>query len=77
MQKLNLNCDKQWLEVTEMNLTHNHETDQQVLPPFSAKKIRQRCKLQHSCVHMVLFTYIEFVYVCSIVHSSYVYIPYS
>ena len=26
--KFKLSCDKQWLEVTEMNLTHNHETDQ-------------------------------------------------
>ena len=63
-----------------MNLTHSHETDQQVLPPFSTKKVRQQCKLQLLCVHMVLFTYIEFVRMYkyySIVHSSYVYIPYS
>ena len=26
--KFKLSCDKQWLEVIEMNLTHNHETDQ-------------------------------------------------
>ena len=36
--KFKLSCDKQWLEVTEMNLTHNHETDQHILPPFSTKK---------------------------------------
>ena len=27
---IKLSCDRQWLEVTEMNLTHNHETDQRV-----------------------------------------------
>ena len=27
--KLKLSCDKQWLEVTVMNLTHNHSTNQQ------------------------------------------------
>ena len=29
--KFKLSCDKQWLEVIEMNLTHNHETDQRTL----------------------------------------------
>ena len=37
--KFKVNYDKQWLEVIEIDLTHNHETDQQVLPPFSTKKI--------------------------------------
>ena len=27
--KFKLSCDKQWLEVTEINLVHNHETDRQ------------------------------------------------
>ena len=44
-----------------MNLTRSHETDQHVLPPFSTIKVRQQCKLQHLCVHMLLFMYIEFV----------------
>ena len=37
--------------------SNNHETDQQVLPPFSAKKIRQQCKLRN--IHVYTWFYLR------------------
>ena len=67
--KFKLSCDKQWLEVTEMNLTHNHETDQRAFHnlPQQRRLDNNVRKLKPSCAHMVLFTCIELM--CSIVYS--------
>ena len=55
--KFKLSCDKQWLEVIEMNLTHNHETDQRTFHHLPQQRKHDESMNCSSCLGCMHFKY--------------------